>query len=136
MGKDEPDLSGAAGGGSWKPVLGLSDEPTAPVDWREWAGKAVAGTVFAQPGPEQLIELTVIIPSRDEQDWLGASLQSLESQADDIFELGKDWELIVVDDHSSDRTAEIARGFTGVAVLEAGKLEPGWNGNANAILTA
>src|ERR1019366_3057722 len=136
MGKDEPDLSGAAGGAVWKSVLGLSDEPTVPVDWREWAGKTLAGTVFAQPEPEQLIELTVIIPARDEQDCLGACLQSLVSQSEEIFELGKDWELSVVDDHSSDRTAEIARGFAGVAVLEAGKLEPGWTGKANAIWTA
>ena len=136
MGKDEPDLSGAAEGGGWKPVLGLSDEPTAPVDWREWAGKSVAGTVFAQPEPEQLIELTVIIPARDEQDCLGACLQSLVSQSEEIFELGKDWELIIVDDHSGDRTSEIARGFAGVSVLEARKLEPGWTGKANAIWTA
>ncbi|HZL51500.1 MAG TPA: glycosyltransferase [Terracidiphilus sp.] len=136
MEKDEPDLSGAAGGAGWKPVLGLSDEPTVPVDWREWAGKTLAGTVFAQPEPEQLIELTIIIPARDEQDCLGACLQSLVSQSEEIFELGKDWELIVVDDHSSDRTAEIARGFAGVSVLEAGKLEPGWTGKANAIWTA
>jgi glycosyltransferase involved in cell wall biosynthesis len=136
MGKDEPDLSGAAGGARWKPVLGLSDEPAAPVDWREWAGKAVAGTVFAQPEPEQLIEITVIIPARDEQDCLSACLQSLVSQSEEIFELGKDWELVVVDDHSSDRTAEIARSFAGVSVLEAGKLEPGWTGKANAIWTA
>ncbi len=34
---------------------GLSDEPVGaagPVDWREWAGKTIAGTVFAQPEPE------------------------------------------------------------------------------------
>jgi hypothetical protein len=58
------------------------------------------------------------------------------SQSEEIFELGRDWELIVVDDHSTDRTAEIARGFAGVTVLEAGKLEPGWTGKANAIWTA
>jgi len=125
--------------GGWRPVLGLSDEPagaTPPVDWREWAGKTIAGTVFAQPEPEELVELTVIVPARDEEDCLGPCLQSLVSQSEEIFELDKDWELIVVDDHSSDRTAEIARGFSGVKVLEAGKLEPGWTGKANAIWTA
>jgi glycosyltransferase involved in cell wall biosynthesis len=58
------------------------------------------------------------------------------SQSEEIFELGKDWELIVVDDYSTDRTLEIARGFAGVEVLQAGKLEPGWTGKANAIWTA
>ncbi len=42
----------------------------------------------------------------------------------------------MVDDHSTDRTAEIARGFAGVTVMEAGKLEPGWTGKANAVWTA
>ncbi len=139
MKKDGPESSGTAAGGGWKPVLGLSDdlgEQAAPPDWRAWAGKTIAGTVFAQPEPEELIELTVIVPARDEEDCLGALLQSLVSQSEEIFELGKDWELIVVDDHSTDRTAEIARGFAGVTVMEAGKLEPGWTGKANAIWTA
>ena len=42
----------------------------------------------------------------------------------------------MVDDHSTDRTAEIARGFAGVTVMEAAKLEPGWTGKDNAIWTA
>lgn len=132
----------ASGPGSWKPVLGIS-EPTEPAavepgheDWRSWAAGAIPGTVFDQPEPEQLIELTVIVPARNEQDSLGACLQSLVNQSEDIFQLGRDWELIVVDDHSTDRTAEIARSFAGVTVMQAGKLEPGWTGKANAIWTA
>jgi glycosyltransferase involved in cell wall biosynthesis len=124
---------------SFKPVLGLSDdaEPgSVPVDWREWAGKTIAGTVFVQPEPEHLIELTVIIPARDEADCLGACLQSLVSQSEEIFKLNTDWELIVVDDNSSDRTAEIASGFAGVKVLEAAKPDQNWTGKANAIWTA
>ncbi len=118
-----------------KPVLGLSSEPP------QWP--VLAGTVFDQPEPSPLIELTVIIPARNEEDCIGACLQSLVAQNEDIFALGRDWELIVVDDHSTDRTAEIARGFAGVAVLKAEKLEPGpagrpeekWTGKANAIWT-
>ncbi len=94
------------------------------------------GTVFNQPEPAELLELTVIIPARNEQDCLAACLKSLTSQADDLFQLGRDWELIVVDDHSTDRTAEIARSFVVVTVLEAGKLEPNWTGKNNAIWTA
>jgi glycosyltransferase involved in cell wall biosynthesis len=128
--------SGGSSGGGWQPVLGLSDDPGGPVDWREWAGKTIAGTVFEQPEPEALIELTVIVPARNEEDCLGACLESLVSQSEDILELGKDWELIVVDDHSSDQTAAIARGFSGVTLMEAAKLEHGWTGKANAIWTA
>ena len=95
-----------------------------------------SGPFFDQPEPETLFELTVIIPARNEEDCIGACLESLVRQSDDIFELGRDWELIVVDDDSTDRTAEIARGFSGVTVLKAAKLEKGWTGKANAIWTA
>jgi hypothetical protein len=105
-------------------------------DWRSWAAGAVPGTVFDQPEPEQLIELTVIIPARNEQDSIAPCLESLVAQSEDIFQLGRNWEVIVVDDNSTDRTAEMVRGFTGVSVLAAGKLERGWTGKANAVWTA
>ena len=127
--------SGAAGEAGFKPVLGLSDTPGKPAAVPVYWG-TVPETVFAQPEPEELLELTVIVPARNEEDCLGACLESLVSQSDKVFELGRDWELIVVDDHSTDRTAEIARGFAGVTVLEAGKLEPGWTGKTNAVWTA
>jgi len=112
-------------------VLGLSDEPGEPL-----AVPARAGTVFDQPEPEQLIELTVIVPARTEEQSIGECLKSLVAQSESVLELGRDWELIVVDDHSTDRTAEIARSFAGVAVMEAAKLEKGWTGKNNAIWTA
>ena len=93
-------------------------------------------TVFNQPEPEELIELTVIVPARNEEESLSVCLQSLASQSEEFFALGRDWELIVVDDHSTDRTAEIARGFAGVTVMEAVELEPGWTGKNNALWTA
>lgn len=132
----------ASGPGSWKPVLGISEPggETTPADgqsdWRTWAAGSVPGTVFDQPEPEQLLELTVIVPARNEEDALPACLQSLVSQSEEIFKLGSDWELIVVDDNSTDRTAEIARGFAGVTVMSSGKLEKGWTGKANAVWTA
>jgi glycosyltransferase involved in cell wall biosynthesis len=135
MSNDEPKRSGSGG---WTPVLGLADpdDSSLATDWRDWAGKAFPGTVFEQPEPEARIEMTVIVPARNEEDCLGECLQSLVGQSEDIFELGRDWELIVVDDQSADRTAEIARGFSGVTLMQAGKLEPGWTGKANAMWTA
>jgi len=133
--KDQPERKAEASSGEFKPVLGLGDEAgerlAAPARW----GLA-AGSVYDQPEPEQLIELTVIVPARNEQDCLGACLQSLVSQSEEIFAIDKDWELVVVDDHSTDRTAEIARSFPGVTVLAAGKLEKAWTGKANAIIAA
>jgi len=112
-------------------VLGLSDEPGERV-----SVPVRLGTVYDQPEPEELIELTVIVPARNEEQNLGDCLRSLVAQSEEIFELGRDWELVVVDDHSTDRTAEIARGFAAVTVIEAGALEHGWTGKSNAVWTA
>ena len=122
---------GAIEAGGFKPVLGLADGSGVLETLQ-----ARPGTVYDQPEPEELMELTVIIPARNEEECLPACLESLVSQSEEVFELGKDWELIVVDDHSTDRTAEIARGFAGVTVMEAGKLEHGWTGKNAAIWTA
>ncbi|MGA9072018.1 MAG: glycosyltransferase family 2 protein [Terracidiphilus sp.] len=127
--ENQPEYSATAD--DFKPVLGLSDEPGEPQGLR-----APWGTVYDQPEPAELLELTVIIPARNEEDCLAACLESLVSQSERVFELGRDWELIVVDDHSTDRTAEIARGFAGVTVLEAAPLEDGWTGKNNALWTA
>lgn len=116
---------------AWTPVLGLSTEPGEPM-----ALPARPGTVFDQPEPDELVELTVIIPARNEVDCIGACLQSLVAQSENTFQLGRDWDLVVVDDHSTDGTADKARSFAGVTVLEAGKLEKGWTGKANAVWTA
>lgn len=124
---DQAELSGRI----FKPVLGLSDDPGEPL-----AIPVRTGTVFDQPEPDPLIELTVIIPARNEEQNLAACLASLVSQSEDLFQLGRDWDLIVVDDHSTDKTAEIARSFPGVTVLTADKLEKGWTGKNNAIWTA
>lgn len=128
MTADTPDGGGAK---TYKPVLGLSDEPGEPL-----VVPARAGTVYDQPEPEQLIELTVIVPARNEEQSIGECLKSLVAQSESVFELGRDWELVVVDDHSTDRTAEIARSFKGVTVVEAAKLEKGWTGKNSAIWTA
>ena len=53
-------------------------------------------------------------------------MRTLLLQSDELFKLGRDWELIVVDDASADRTraiAEEAARSRGVRVLEAPALE-------------
>ena len=123
----------------WTPVLGLSDPSGRAVPQTSISASsnlARPGAVFAQPEPDKLMELTVIVPARNEAPSLVSCLKSLVSQSEEAFRLGEDWELIVVDDHSTDQTAEIARGFNGATVIAADKIEAGWTGKANAVWTA
>jgi glycosyltransferase involved in cell wall biosynthesis len=74
-------------------------------------------------------EVSIIIPARNEEVSLGACLQSLAAQT------GVTFEILVVDDGSTDRTREITRNFAGVRVLSAGRLIEGWTGKNNAVVT-
>jgi glycosyltransferase involved in cell wall biosynthesis len=78
------------------------------------------------------LQLSVIIPARNEEDCLGECVRSLVMQEDQDWKLGRDWEVLVVNDASTDRTREIAAGFAGVTVIDASKLEKAWTGKANA----
>lgn len=96
-----------------------------------------AATQSSQPAP---LELSVLIPARDEEANLAACLESLLAQNERIFALGTDWELLVIDDQSTDRTREIAEGyaarFPGVRVLAAPPFETqSFTGKTNACWT-
>ncbi len=81
-------------------------------------------------------ELIVIVPARNEESCLGLCLQSLVNQSDEFFLLGHDWQLIVVDDGSTDGTRAIAQSFPGVTVIDPDPLQKGWTGKANACSSA
>src|SRR5574337_412295 len=74
-------------------------------------------------------EVSVIVPARNEEACLGRCLESLLSQE------GVTFEVLVVDDGSTDRTREIAQRVHGVFVLGADPLPPGWSGKSNALIT-
>jgi len=80
--------------------------------------------------------LSVIVPARNEEDCIGDCLRSLVAQSEDAWQLGRDWEILVVDDGSTDRTREIARSFAGVTVMDPAKLQKAWMGKTNAVWTA
>ena len=75
--------------------------------------------------------VSVIIPARNEELCLGTCLLSIVAQEDVSFEV------IVVNDHSTDRTRDIASSFSdlGVRVIDASPLPPGWTGKNNAVTT-
>ena len=82
------------------------------------------------------LPLSVIVPARNEEDCIAACLQSLASQSEELFLLGRDWEILLVDDGSTDRTREIAAQVESVVILDSAPLEQGWTGKANAVWTA
>ena len=82
------------------------------------------------------MRLSVIVPARNEADVIRACLESLLAQAEPGFALNEDWELLLVDDGSTDQTRAIAASLAGVQVLDPDPLKPGWTGKANACWTA
>jgi glycosyltransferase involved in cell wall biosynthesis len=92
------------------PILGL------PTDDNSAVTETIAG-----------LQLSVIIPARNEEDNLPNCLRTLLLQSNEQFLLGRDWELIVVDDASTDRTRDIAieaaSERAGLRVLEAPPLD-------------
>jgi len=73
-------------------------------------------------------EVSIIVPARNEEGCLGDCLTSLAAQT------GVAFEIIVVDDGSTDRTRSIAESFAGVRVISPGLLPDGWTGKNNAVV--
>lgn len=89
------------------------------------------------------LELSVIIPARNEERSLPACLASLMRQSEPGFALGQQWELIIINDDSTDKTREIAAqaaaSHDGVTLLDAPPLDlssrGGFTGKSNACWT-
>jgi glycosyltransferase involved in cell wall biosynthesis len=88
-----------------------------------------AETITGQAGNTAPV-VSVIIPARNEEVSLGTCLESLVAQ------VGVDFEIIVVDDNSTDRTPEIAASFPKVKVIAAAPPPSDWIGKNNAVATA
>jgi glycosyltransferase involved in cell wall biosynthesis len=73
-------------------------------------------------------EVSVIVPARNEEAGLADCLRTLTGQS------GIAYEVIVVDDHSTDRTLSVAKNFP-VRVIAADSLPAGWSGKSNAVWT-
>src|SRR5512147_3067330 len=81
-----------------------------------------------EDGPSQRdVMVSVIVPARNEEDCLGYCLASLSNQS------GITYEIIVVNDHSTDRTREIATQYPHAEVLDAPDVPLGWTGKNHAV---
>lgn len=102
--------------------------------------ESVADVAVLEAESERSLELSVLIPARNEERSLPECLASLLAQDEPGFALGVQWELILIDDESSDRTGEIvaetAAAHPGVRALQAPALDlserGGFTGKNNA----
>lgn len=70
-------------------------------------------------GLAEKMRLSVIVPARDEERVLGDCLRSLIAQSELGFQLGSEWELLVVNDASTDGTRSIAESIAAEAHHDA-----------------
>ncbi len=134
--RDRQDEQRRKTAGNYTPVLGLfSDAEPRPLPRLEGTQPSL------EPKPPAPLELSVVVPARNEEANLAACLDTLVSQGEGIFALGTDWEILVVDDDSSDRTRSIAQEYAskhaGVHLLSAPAFEMqgatrGFTGKTNA----
>lgn len=89
--------------------------------WRFSVEAAPAGTV-----PRRTVH--VVIPARDEAESIGQTIRSLLAQ-----NYPGTLRIFVVDDHSSDGTAEIARAAGDVTIIASAPLPAGWTGKLWAV---
>jgi hopene-associated glycosyltransferase HpnB len=83
------------------------------------------------PAPKTWPAVAAVVPARDEAELIAQSMSSLLGQ-----DYPGDFQVILVDDQSSDGTAEIARALPGAArltVLDGASLSPGWTGKLWAL---
>ena len=64
------------------------------------------------------VQISVIVPAFNEEKLLGASLAEIQAAAAAVTRLGLEFELIVCDNNSTDRTADIARAAGARVVFE------------------
>jgi hopene-associated glycosyltransferase HpnB len=100
-----------------------------------WRPRKFDGDASNIPLPAKLPRIQVIIPARNEAPAIGVTISALLQQ-----EYPGELHIAVVDDHSSDSTAEVARAAAAssrreerVTILSAPALDPGWTGKLWAL---
>ena len=109
-----------AGASVWLAVLLLP--------WRPWDTRQSLDAPPAPPQEEDLSDITVLIPARNEAEVIEASLSGLKPQ-------GAHLNIILIDDQSTDGTAQIAEGMDGknLRIIPGEPPPAGWSGKLWAL---
>ncbi|HKK15890.1 MAG TPA: glycosyltransferase [Gammaproteobacteria bacterium] len=95
--------------------------------WRPWSTRESLDAPASQ-SQAALSDITVLIPARNEEDFIAQTLQGLTSQDCAL-------RIILVDDQSDDRTSEVARqqGLPNLRIINGLPLADGWSGKLWAL---
>ena len=95
--------------------------------WRPWSTRECLDA--GSPSPDaDLSDITVLIPARNEAAMIRSTLPALEAQ-------GRDLNIIVIDDRSTDSTAQTAKNATSeeLLIISGQPLPRGWSGKLWAL---
>jgi hopene-associated glycosyltransferase HpnB len=94
---------------------------------RPWSTREFLDAISSS-GNEDLSDISVLIPARNEKETIGATLASINAQ-------GCGLNIIVIDDQSNDGTADEARKTSGLNlnIISGSPLPPGWSGKLWAL---
>jgi len=81
-------------------------------------GEKRRSTPALRPSTILPVKISIVVPAFNEERLLGDSLAEMKTAAKAFMPLGWEWELVVCDNNSTDRTAEIARAAGARVVFE------------------
>lgn len=96
------------------------------VPWRPWSAREHLEADRYAMSAADLGEITVLIPARNEAEMIGATLAALQVQ-------GAGLQVVVIDDQSSDATAQIAASYPNTRIISGQPLPHGWAGKLWAL---
>ena len=96
--------------------------------WRPWSTREYLDADADSSETSDLAEITVLIPARNEAEFIAGTLDSLAAQGEGLH-------VIVIDDQSSDKTRTLAEAsaYPNLNIIKGEPLPSGWSGKLWAL---
>ena len=108
----------------WSPIICPNDGISKMLDWIQTEGEHMLSVLNMHHDNKKRYDVSIIIPARNEEECLALVLDELELNMQSSMYR---YEVIVVDDHSTDRTSDIAKQYSFVKLIK-NKYKPGKGG--------